>query len=65
MTEVVESPCRNICRLGNDMVCDGCGRTVEEIAGWLDLSPDERRSVMDRVNDWRPREPPNPSQHRR
>lgn len=43
----VESPCILVCSI--DMktgFCFGCGRTREEIAAWLDLSPDARRAVM-------------------
>lgn len=41
------SPCVKICVI--DAVsgyCEGCGRTMPEIAGWLRLSEPERQSVM-------------------
>lgn len=60
MTAPGESPCRQICRLGSDEICDGCGRTIGEIAVWYRLGPDERRTVMRRVADWAPR--PDPAQ---
>jgi len=65
MTAPIESPCRLVCRLGPDLVCDGCGRTIGEIAGWLELTPEARRSVMERVRDWRLRELTNPDELRR
>ncbi|MGH7630888.1 MAG: DUF1289 domain-containing protein [Gemmatimonadales bacterium] len=49
------SPCRQICRLGTDGLCDGCGRTVDEIAAWLWLSASQRRAIMNRVEEWEPR----------
>jgi predicted Fe-S protein YdhL (DUF1289 family) len=53
----VPSPCRSICRLGPDDVCDGCGRTIAEIVGWVRLEPDARQKVMSRVAAWVSREP--------
>jgi len=44
---VIESPCILVCSM--DMktgYCFGCGRTREEIAGWLDMTPEARRAVM-------------------
>jgi uncharacterized protein (TIGR00290 family) len=48
----IESPCRNVCRLGNDGVCDGCGRTLAEIAEWSTMTDNGRRAVMARVRSW-------------
>jgi hypothetical protein len=31
-------------RLGE--LCIGCGRTLDEIAGWADMSAEERRAIM-------------------
>ena len=44
----IESPCILVCSM--DMktgYCFGCGRTRDEIAGWLDMTPQTRREVMD------------------
>jgi predicted Fe-S protein YdhL (DUF1289 family) len=49
------SPCREICRMGTDGLCDGCGRTLDEIIAWLGLTPGQRRTVMARVERWEPR----------
>jgi uncharacterized protein len=49
------SPCRQVCRMGVDGLCDGCGRTLEEIASWLHFTPPERGAVMLRVRAWEPR----------
>ena len=53
----VPSPCRGTCRLAPDGLCDGCGRTMQEIADWIELGAEARRRVMDRVAGWAPREP--------
>jgi predicted Fe-S protein YdhL (DUF1289 family) len=28
-------------------ICVGCGRSLDEIGGWMRLSDDERRAIMD------------------
>jgi len=44
----ITSPCTNVCRLDWDgVICLGCGRTVEEIANWLDYTDDERRRATE------------------
>ncbi len=53
----VPTPCRGTCRLGSDGLCDGCGRTIDEIADWIGLGVEGRRRVMDRVGRWIAREP--------
>ena len=46
--EVVETPCINVCVIdATSKLCSGCGRTSAEIGGWLDMSPAERRAVME------------------
>lgn len=45
-TEAAASPCVSICtyerRLG---YCTGCGRTLDEIAGWGRLNDGQKRTV--------------------
>ena len=42
--------------MGEDGLCDGCGRTIAEIAEWLWLTQAQRRAIMLRVANWRPRQ---------
>jgi uncharacterized protein len=43
----VESPCAKICLYEPGMgLCLGCGRTLEEIAGWAAMNNTERRRIM-------------------
>ena len=42
----IESPCILVCSI--DMktgFCFGCGRTRDEIAGWIAMAPEVRRAV--------------------
>ena len=49
MTET-PSPCLAICSLDlNDEYCIGCGRTLDEIAGWLNASEAERRAIVEQL----------------
>lgn len=44
---VIESPCILVCSV--DMktgYCFGCGRTRDEIAGWIEMTPQQRRATM-------------------
>jgi predicted Fe-S protein YdhL (DUF1289 family) len=44
----IESPCVLVCSM--DMktgYCFGCGRTRDEISGWIDMTPQQRSNVMD------------------
>jgi predicted Fe-S protein YdhL (DUF1289 family) len=43
----VLSPCIGVCALGADGLCQGCLRTVDEIAAWSRLSDAERLHVME------------------
>ena len=41
------SPCIGICTLDPaTALCRGCLRTIEEIAGWPRLEPEEKRRVL-------------------
>lgn len=44
----VESPCISICRMV-DGYCEGCGRTLDEIAEWSSASDDRRREILARI----------------
>ena len=44
---MVKSPCVEICQLDTGRgVCIGCGRTLDEIARWSDMSDGEREAVL-------------------
>lgn len=48
----MESPCKNLCHLNNDTgLCEGCGRSGNEIASWIRYTPDERRAIMATLSD--------------
>ena len=44
----IESPCIRLCRMdARHGLCEGCGRTLAEIGGWLSMSAAERQAVME------------------
>ena len=46
----VKSPCINVCRMDPDKaLCEGCLRTLDEIAAWSAMSADEKRAVLARL----------------
>lgn len=43
----IESPCVKLCTIHPETrLCLGCGRSIDEIASWGSMSPDQRRAVM-------------------
>lgn len=46
----VPSPCISICRMSEATgLCEGCLRTLDEIAAWSVLDEDDRRAVWDAI----------------
>ena len=43
------SPCISVCTLKGD-ICEGCHRTVKEIAGWTGLNKHEKLEILERIN---------------
>jgi predicted Fe-S protein YdhL (DUF1289 family) len=44
---MIHSPCINICSIdARTNLCMGCGRTIDEVAGWSTLTPARRAQVM-------------------
>jgi uncharacterized protein len=44
---MIESPCVKICTYEpGSGVCSGCGRTLDEIARWSQMSDEDRRRIM-------------------
>ena len=47
---ITPSPCIGLCRMDPERdLCQGCHRTLEEIAQWGELDEEERRAVLLRV----------------
>ena len=43
----IQSPCIMICEIDRaTQLCNGCGRTLDEIARWGSLSDRERAAIM-------------------
>ena len=45
----IKSPCIKICKLENE-VCIGCRRTIQEIQQWRDLTDEEKRIILERID---------------
>jgi predicted Fe-S protein YdhL (DUF1289 family) len=47
----VQSPCVSVCVLdpAGTGVCVGCGRTLDEVAAWSDMTNAQRRDVVARL----------------
>jgi hypothetical protein len=43
----ISTPCLRVCLLDSESgLCEGCGRTRDEIARWGQMSEDERLAIM-------------------
>jgi uncharacterized protein len=52
----VASPCTSVCSIDPlTGLCAGCFRTLDEIAGWIDLETDARRALVAALNERRTR----------
>jgi len=44
------SPCVDVCRMDPATgLCEGCRRTLDEIAGWSNFTDAEKRAVLARI----------------
>ena len=51
----IESPCVRICVVHPEArICTGCYRTMDEIARWSRMAPQERREIMATLPDRAP-----------
>ncbi|HEY0213342.1 MAG TPA: DUF1289 domain-containing protein [Paenirhodobacter sp.] len=47
MTETLDTPCIGLCRINpRSGLCMGCLRTLDEIARWRDMAPEDRRKIL-------------------
>jgi predicted Fe-S protein YdhL (DUF1289 family) len=52
--DAVKSPCISVCQMDpRSGLCEGCLRTLDEIAGWISFSDDEKREVLSRLRERR------------
>ncbi len=43
----IETPCIKVCVIdAKSRLCEGCGRTIDEIAAWSTYTRDDRRRIM-------------------
>lgn len=46
------SPCVGVCVINpQTQLCEGCFRTLDEIAGWWDYPPEQKRTVLAEIDD--------------
>lgn len=47
MTEAVKSPCVRTCCLDDQDICLGCGRTLDEIRRWSEMTESEKQDALE------------------
>lgn len=46
-----DSPCIGVCTTLYDEICQGCGRTLNEVSNWVFFSNEEKTSVWKRIRE--------------
>ena len=51
--EEIRSPCISVCVLDENDICMGCYRSAEEVTDWFLAGDEEKRAIMQRVEQRR------------
>ena len=52
--DTVPSPCVKVCVLDRASgLCRGCLRTIDEIADWVEMTADQKRATLARIEERR------------
>ena len=50
-SDAVASPCINVCRMSAATgLCEGCARTLDEIAAWSRMGDEAKRAVWQQID---------------
>ncbi|MCA1322728.1 DUF1289 domain-containing protein [Herbaspirillum sp. alder98] len=49
LPERPDTPCVAVCSTTFDDICRGCGRSVDEVAQWVFMAPEEKEVVWLRI----------------
>lgn len=51
MSEVIASPCINVCLLDNNDICVGCHRSADEITQWMVCDDAGKKDILKRCRE--------------
>jgi predicted Fe-S protein YdhL (DUF1289 family) len=46
-----DSPCIGVCTTLYDEICQGCGRTLNEVSNWVFFTDEEKATVWKRIRE--------------
>jgi len=49
----MKTPCKRICVLVDNKICEGCGRTWEELRDWTFYTDKQRDDIMERLKNFK------------
>ena len=49
MAQKIKNPCIQVCKYGDNQVCIGCYRTMEETRDWIDYSEQGKAEILQKV----------------
>ena len=47
--DTINTPCIGVCTVGDQGLCLGCFRSMDEITHWLSFSQDEKNEIMQQL----------------
>jgi len=47
--DTIKTPCIGVCTVGDQGLCLGCFRSMDEITHWLSFSQDEIKDIMQQL----------------
>jgi predicted Fe-S protein YdhL (DUF1289 family) len=49
----MKTPCKRICVVVDNKLCEGCGRTWEELRDWSFYNDKQREEIMERLKNFK------------
>lgn len=49
----MKTPCKRICVIVDNKICEGCGRTWDELRDWTFYTDKQRDEIMERLKNFK------------
>lgn len=53
----IKNPCNRICKINEKNICEGCGRTWDQVRYWNIYTNDKKSEVLYKLKDFKPNLP--------
>lgn len=48
---MIKSPCNNVCRYDNDMICISCKRSLDEVSLWDKTNDKGKKEILKNISN--------------